>query len=138
MNTNLLIPANKKQETELLYPELSFDVVGLCYTVHNELDRFAKEKQYGDCLEERLKEKGMSYIRELRIGNTNNIADFLVDNKIILELKSKRFLLREDYLQTQRYLQATSMKLGILVNFYGKYARTHRIVRIEYSSRKPD
>ncbi len=137
MNTNLLIPANKKRETELLYPELSFDVVGLCYNVHNELGRFAKEKQYGDCLEEKLKTKSVAYMRELRIGNTNNIADFLIDNKIILELKSKRFLLREDYLQTQRYLQATGVNLGILVNFSGKYVRTHRVIRIDYATRKP-
>ena len=74
MNTNLLIPANKKQESELLYSELSFDVVGLCYNVHNELGRFAKEKQYGDCLEEKLRIKGVGYIRELRIGDTNNSA----------------------------------------------------------------
>lgn len=137
MNTNLLIPTNKKRETELLYPELSFDIIGLCYTGHNELGRFAKEKQYGNCLEEKLKAGGISYTRELRIGNTNNIADFLIDNKIILELKSKRFLLREDYLQTQRYLQATGMKLGILVNFGGKYVRTHRVIRVDYSTRKP-
>ncbi|MDO8619877.1 MAG: GxxExxY protein [bacterium] len=138
MNTNLQILTNKKQPVELIHSELSFAVVGLCYDIHNELGRFAKEKQYADGLEEKLKSEDIPSLRELRIGNTNNIADFLVDDKIILELKSKRFLLREDYLQTQRYLQATGVLLGILVNFGGKYVRTHRVVKIEHSSRNPD
>ncbi|KKW10972.1 MAG: hypothetical protein UY50_C0023G0018 [Parcubacteria group bacterium GW2011_GWA2_49_9] len=131
MNTNLQIPANKKKEVGLLYPDLSFDVVGLCYKVHNEVGKFAREKQYADLLEQKLKEAGIIYKREYRIGDTNNIVDFLIEDKIILELKAKRFIPSGDFVQTQRYLQATGIKLGILVNFGSTYVRSHRIVRIE-------
>ena len=137
MKTNLQIPANKKADTKLLYPDLSFAVVGLCYGVHNEIGKFGREKQYADLLEQKLKESGMRYKREYRIGDTNNVVDFLIEDKIILELKAKRFVPTGDYDQVQRYLQATGVKLGILVNFGGMYVRSHRVLKVDYSSRKP-
>ena len=130
------IPTNTKRGAELRYPELSFGIMGLCFAVHNEQGRFSREKQYGDGLEEKLKETGVPYHRELRIGDTNNTVDFLIDNKIAIELKAKPFLLREDYEQIQRYLQASGIRLGILVNFRGTHVRSHRIIRIDYSGRK--
>jgi hypothetical protein len=50
------ISANKKKHATLLYPELSYDVVGLCYEAHNEIGIFAKEKQYGNLFEQKLME----------------------------------------------------------------------------------
>ena len=57
-----------------------------------ELGEYAREKQYGDLLEKKLKEKKISYGREIAISNTGDIVDFLIDNKIIIELKTVRFL----------------------------------------------
>lgn len=137
MGTNLLIPANKKRETELLYPDLSFEVMGLCFAVHNETGKFAKEKQYANALEQKLQKAGLSYQREFVIGNSGNTVDFFIEDKFILELKAKPFLSKSDFVQTQRCLQVTGIKLGILVNFGGTYVRSHRVVRIDYSTRKP-
>ena len=132
------IPANTKRGAELLYPELSFEIMGLCFDVHNEQGRFSREKQYGDGLEEKLKSAGIPYSREVRIGDTGNTIDFLVNNEIAIELKAKPFLSREDYEQIQRYLQAGGVKLGILVNFRGTHVRSHRVVRIDRSVRRPE
>ena len=131
------IPTNPSGGNELLYPDLSYEIVGCCYDTHNELGPFAKEKQYGDLLENKLREKNIAYKREIQIGDTGNTVDFIIEGKFLLELKAKRFLLKEDYLQTQRYLQASGVKLGILVNFRGTFARTHRVVRIDNPGRKP-
>lgn len=49
----------------------------------------------------------------------------------MLEFKAKRILTKEDYYQTQRYLQQTGYKLAILVNFRGKYIKPKRIVKID-------
>lgn len=65
------------------------------------------------------------------IGKSGNTADFIIDHKIILELKAKRALVSEDFEQTQRYLQETQLKLGILVNFRHQYLKPVRIVRID-------
>jgi GxxExxY protein len=65
------------------------------------------------------------------VGNSGNIVDGIVEEKVLLEFKAKRILTKEDYYQTQRYLQETRLKLAILVNFRDKYIKPKRIVRIE-------
>ena len=72
----------------------------------------------------------MPYKREISIANTGNILDFLINNKVILEVKAKRVITKADYYQTQRYLQESKAKLGIIINFRNKYLSPKRIVRI--------
>jgi GxxExxY protein len=119
------------RKKELFYPELSYSIVGILYATHNQLGCFAREKQYGDEIEKRLKEIGMHYRRECAIGNSGNVVDFIVDDKIILELKAKRVLLNEDFDQVQRYLQETGLQLGILANFRSKYLKPLRVVKVD-------
>jgi GxxExxY protein len=124
------------KNTKVIYPELSYTLNGILFAVHNERGQYAREKQYGDAFEQKLREIGMPYKRELAINNSGNVVDFLVDGKILIEFKAKRLLLREDYYQAQRYLQETGFKLCILVNFRDKYLKPVRIVRIDTENKK--
>ncbi len=126
MNANDTNNTNK-----LIFPELSYSIIGICFSVHNDLGRYCREKQYCDAIEKRLKEIKIPYKREFCIGNTGDIVDFLIDNKIILEVKTKRLLTKEDYFQLQRYLQSANIKLGILINFRQVYLKPKRIVKID-------
>ena len=78
-----------------------------------------------------LKLKKIFFEREVIVGDTGNRVDFIADGKILLECKSKRMLAKEDYIQAQRYLQITGLKLGLRVNFRAKYVKPERIVRID-------
>lgn len=123
---------------ELIHPELSYTITGICFYAQNQNGRYCREKQYGDVIERKLKELKIPYKRELIIGDTGNTVDFLIDNKIVLELKAKRIITREDYYQLQRYLQSLNVRLGILVNFRSPYLRPVRVVKIESSSKRAE
>jgi len=113
----------------LLYPKLSYVIVGICYSAHNELGRFAREKQYGDFIVKQLKHNKITFKRELVVSDSGNKLDFLVDDKVVLELKVKGVITKNDYYQVQRYLQHSGVKLGILVNFRNKNLRPKRILK---------
>jgi GxxExxY protein len=130
MNSNSTNSTNK-----LLYPELSYKIVGLLFNVHNNLGRFRNEKQYSDAIEQELKILKLPYKREFRLpesfkgeNNSRNIIDFIIDDKIILEVKAKRVILKDDYFQIKRYLTSSDYKLGLLVNFRSKYLSPKRIL----------
>jgi len=119
---------------KVLYRELSYKIVGICYKVPNELGRYNKEKQYSDKLEEYFKANRMKYKRELELSTIKdtsmfgNRVDFIVDNKLLLEIKAKRCLLKSDYYQIKRYLEAADLDLGLLINFRMKYLSPKRVL----------
>lgn len=121
----------RTEERKVLYPELSYTITGFCFEVQKELGRFCRERQYCDALEKKLRDRNISYEREKTIENENvqgNRIDFLVENAIILEAKSVPYLTKEDYFQTQRYLQAANKKLALVVNFRSRYLKPKRII----------
>ena len=111
-------------DDKIIYKDLSFEIVGILLKVHNELGRFRNEKEYCDRIEYYFKLHKIKYEREKRIPVSfegeqpgRNIADFVIEDKIILEVKTIRLLSRECYYQVQRYLTSSNKKLGLLVNF---------------------
>lgn len=121
------MPIPRMTHRELVYPELSYKLTGILFRVHNELGRYRPERQYADRFEDLLKEAAMLYQREITIEKAGR-PDFIVDNKIIVELKAKRAILKDDYFQTKRYLQTHRKRLGLLVNFRNKYLRPRRVL----------
>jgi GxxExxY protein len=123
-----------KSKRKLIHQELSYKVNGLCFRVQNKLGRFCRERQYADLLEKELQNESVSYQREFEISNMNNNspkgnkADFIIDNKIILELKAKRFTTKDDYYQIQRYLRGSGLEIGLIINFRNSYLKPKRIL----------
>lgn len=124
-----------RQRDKVLYPELSYSINGLCFKIHNELGSFLSEKQYGDALENLLKSDNMNYTRESELpvsfegeNPRRNITDFIIDDKIILEIKAKNMITKDDYYQIKRYLISAKKQLGILVNFRRNTLQPKRIL----------
>lgn len=105
------------------------------FAVHNKLGRFYNERQYSDAIESYLKKFNINYEREKILPPSfkgelkgRNKIDFLIENKVILEVKTKRVITRGDYYQAKRYLVALSKKLAIIVNFRQKHLKPRRIL----------
>jgi len=83
--------------------DLSYRLTGLFFEVHRVLGRYRSERQYGDKLEEILKREQVLYFREYAVGKEagilGNKVDFAVDNRILVDIKAKRFITKEDYFQ---------------------------------------
>ncbi len=87
----------ENSEDKLIHRELSYTLTGACFDVHNKLGRFAREKQYSDLLEQKLKERKVPFKREYRVGSSGNNVDFLVDEKIVIEVKAKKLIAKKDF-----------------------------------------
>ncbi len=128
------------QNKDVIYPELSYKISGILFGVRKNLGRYKNEKQYCDAIEEELKKNKISYEREKILPESfdgeqkgRNKIDFLVEDRILLEIKAKPFITKEDYYQTRRYLDCLSKKLGILVNMRRYYINPKRILNSSVS-----
>ncbi len=109
---------------DIIDKELSYKIVGIAYKIHNSLGPIYSEKQYQDVFEEALGSGELSNEREkdlyFKIGNSKikgNRPDFIIENKIVVDLKVKRYITREDFRQMLRYLKSGGYKLGLIINF---------------------
>ncbi len=109
---------------KLIEKELSYIVRGILFEVHNELGRYRNEKQYCDAIAFKFKNKSIKFEREKVLDSSfagelkgRNRVDFMIENKIILEIKTVPYLSRNEYNQCLRYLTSSDKELALLVNF---------------------
>ena len=118
-------------EKAILCKELSYKVVGLAMQVHTELGFGFLEKVYENALMVLFEENRIKAVQQVPIlvpfhGKIvgEYIADIIVEDSIILELKALDRIAEIHKAQTLNYLKATNYRLALLINF-GKY-------RLEY------
>ncbi|WP_299383918.1 GxxExxY protein [uncultured Lacinutrix sp.] len=122
--------------SELLYNEDTYKIIGLCMQVHKELGKGFSEVVYGDALEIELTDNNVNFSREttFNISYKGNIlphkykADFIIDHKIVLEIKAISTLTDSHIKQTLNYLAASKLKLGLLINFGEDSLKYRRVI----------
>jgi GxxExxY protein len=103
----------------------SYELIGVCMEIHRILGKGFAEIVYKDALSYELRSKGIPFEREkeYQVEYKNVIlphkfcADFVVFEKIILEVKAQKGIAEEQYAQVINYLAVSKCKLGLLVNF---------------------
>jgi len=125
---------------DFIYPELSYKIIGACFDVFNELGFGHKEKYYQNALEVEFGSKAIRYQSQVRSnlffkGNKVGLYyfDFLIDDKIVVELKVGSRFKKRDYEQVKSYLVQSKLKLGILVRFAEDNTTPPRILSPNYS-----
>jgi len=108
----------------LLYEKESYDIRGACFEIYKKFFCNQKEKVYQNSLIDDLQLKGYKVEKEKRVKIYHNnkvvgvyVIDLVVNNQIMIELKSKPQLTEHDIKQFWYYLKCTDYKLGFLINF---------------------
>lgn len=132
------INANKNTKArELVFPKVSFAIQGCIFEIRKQYGPGQKEVVYQKLLEEKLKAKRLRVEREKRIDiysvDSGKVVgsyrpDLVVENKVVIEVKSSRLLSQQDEKQLYYYLRNSSYELGYLVNFSTRRLFMKRIV----------
>jgi len=126
---------NFTNKEKLIYPELSYILMGILFEVHNKLGTKYQEKHYQKAIEIKFKELNIPFKREVKVNVDfgkeklgDFFIDFIVDNKIILEIKKVWKITQDDIKQVLRYLKATDLKLAIIANFKHQRLEYRRVL----------
>ena len=108
------------------HEELTHQIIGCAYNVYNTLGFGFIENIYEKCLLIELNKAGLNASAQKPISVTYDnqivgdfIADIIVNDNIILELKSVKRIVKNHELQLVNYLTATNKPIGLLLNFGG-------------------
>lgn len=124
----------------LIYPELSYQVMGVLFKVHSKLGPKFQEKYYQRAIEIELKRQKIPFKREKlvrleyekeRIGRY--YIDFVIDDKIALEVKAVDYYKRDFTSQVLAYLNSANLRLGIIANFNGDKLKYKRLVNPKFA-----
>jgi GxxExxY protein len=105
--------------------EISNIIIGLAIEIHKVLGPGLLENAYQECLLYKIKQRGLAVekekampliFEEVRLDCGYRI-DLLVENKLIIEIKSVESLTVNHLAQTLTYLKLGNYKLGLLINF---------------------
>lgn len=124
-----------RENSKVIYPELSYSIVGILFKIHREPGNRYSEKIYQRAIAKALTRESFQYRREvyMPIIYDDEIVgkqyfDFVVEDKIVLEIKTVPRFRLTDFRQILAYLKHANLRLGILVNFRTESLRFRRIV----------
>ena len=124
-------PVTPKHFTKMEINEITHEILDAAYKVHSELGPGLLESSYQACLVYELKEKGLKVevekplplvYKEIKL-NIGYRIDILVENKVVVELKTVDVFNDVHIAQVLTYLKLSGCKVGLLLNFYTKHLK---------------
>lgn len=122
--------------------EISYKIRGITFDIHNKLGPGLLESVYEEILYYELRKQGLKVERQKAIPlewcgvkmEHAFRADLIVENRVIIEIKSVETLLKVHFKQLLTYLRLTNLKLGLLINFNQDSIKEgmHRVVNNLY------
>lgn len=121
---------------EIVYPELSYKLVGILFKVYNQLGGGYQEKYYQRAITKELLTNQIPFLEQVKCDFNYNgkligryYLDFIIDHKIVLEIKTVPAFSRKDIMQVLNYLKQSDLKLGILASLNRNNIFYKRILR---------
>jgi GxxExxY protein len=122
---------------DLLYPELSYQIVGCAFDVYNELGAGLNEKLYEKSLATALTKNNLKFKEQLACSITYNgkvigrrFLDFFIEDKVIVETKKGDRFSKSHIDQVLEYLKINQAQLAILINFGANGVNFKRIINL--------
>jgi len=114
-----------KHMVEIVYQKESYQIIGACFEVYNEMGSGFLEAVYQECLCLEFADQSIPYAAQVELDlrykqqplTQKYLPDIICYDSMIIELKSARELSNAHRAQVHNYLKATGYKLGLLVNF---------------------
>lgn len=128
---------DRLRRKDLVYPELSYQMMGILFDVWTEVGFGHKEKFYQNAVSIGLKNSEMIfdeqvpmkvYYKNQKIGMY--YFDFLIESKIVLEIKVRNYFSKKDIEQVYSYLKSNDLKLGIIAHFTRTGVKFKRVVNL--------
>jgi GxxExxY protein len=115
---------------------LTYKRIGAYFEVYNELGKGFSEVVYKDALEHEFKLRGIPCEREKKydisykdiILSHHFFADFIIDGRVILEVKAKQGVIDDHYKQVINYLAVSDCSIGLIVNFGESSLKYKRVI----------
>jgi GxxExxY protein len=119
-----------------LYRDLTYKIIGIAMEIHRELQSGFLEAVYEEVVGKELKKAKIPFKNQVKIDiyykgeklDKKYKADFIVDNKVLVELKGVSKITAIEKTQVINYLKATGVKVGLILNFGGKSLEWERVV----------
>jgi len=119
------IPQNSADKKEMKENDISYIIRGAIFKIYNELGPGLLESVYVAALKYEIEKEGLNVLKEVPVPvyydnkkmELGFRIDLLVDDKVIIEVKSVERLADVHHKQVLTYLKLTDLKLAILVNF---------------------
>lgn len=123
--------------TDLLYKEITEKVIGASFDVHSFLGNGFQEVIYQRALAYEMSQRNLEFAREIEqhifykdlqepIGTRR--ADFVVEGKVLVEIKAIKELEDVHMAQALNYLKAYKLEIGLLINFGSKSLTFKRLI----------
>ncbi|MBU1132294.1 GxxExxY protein [Patescibacteria group bacterium] len=128
----------KLKRNDLVYPDLCFTIVGILFDVYNTIGAGYREKTYQEGIALGFKKNGIAFQKEApadlivfseKLGRY--YLDFVVEEKIVIEVKRGSRFSKRDIEQIKAYLKIKKLKLGILALFGAEEMKFVRIINWE-------
>jgi len=129
---------DKSSDNKLIYSDLSYKILGTLFEAWNDIGFGHKESFYQKAVAINLENASLKFEEQLPVnikykGKKIGIYyfDYLIEDKIVLELKVRNYFSKKDIKQLYSYLKARDLKLGIIAHFTRAGVKFKRIVNIK-------
>lgn len=123
-------------ESQFLFKQETYAIIGAAMEVHKCLGHGFLEAVYKEALEYEFRLRNINYEREKEFAinykgitlNKKYYSDYLVDSKVVLEVKAASDIVSAHVSQTLNYIRAGDVKIGLLINFGSESLEWKRLI----------